>query len=70
MPRNQKAFAIEMGKNGLKAYEAERAREKGYAEMAKKHTAAIKIQKHVRGHLSRKHHNSGGRRTRRGRRRY
>jgi hypothetical protein len=69
MPRNQKAFAIEMGKNGLKAYEAERAREREYAEMAKKHTAAIKIQKHVRGHLSRKHR-SGGRRTRRTRRRY
>ena len=69
MPRNQKAFAIEMGKEGLRGYEAERAREKGYAEMAKKHTAAIKIQKHVRGYLSRKQ-KRGGRRTKRARRRY
>ena len=58
-----------MGKEGLKAYEAERAREKGYAEMAKKHTAAMKIQKHVRHYLTRKQ-KRGGRRTRRGRRRY
>jgi hypothetical protein len=69
MPRNQRAFEIEMGKRGMINYNAEKAREKGYAEMAKKHTAAIKIQKHVRGYLTRKH-KRGGRRTKRARRRY
>jgi hypothetical protein len=69
MPRNQKVFEEEMGKQGMINYNAEKAREKGYAEMAKKHTAAIKIQKNVRGYLTRKRRR-GGRRTRCGRRRY